>query len=105
HTSAPERVTIYGLTFPDSLSPAMVELWCYANNHTPDKGGLGMQGHLRNAMMLMWPELYAGEAEPGIPRWRDDLELLTWAWCNYRIVSVIGHASAAKTHTFGHIAA
>lgn len=95
----------YGLPFPDGWSDAMVELYCYANNHQQKDGGLGQQGHLRNAMLALWPQLYAGEAEPGIPRWRDDLEMLTWAWCNYRVISVIGHASAAKTHTFGHIAA
>ena len=83
----------------------MVELFCYAQKRTTEQGGLGQQAHLRNAMMALWPHLYAGEVEPGITRWRDDLELLTWAWCNYRVISVIGHASAAKTHTFGHIAA
>jgi hypothetical protein len=95
----------YGYDFPPAWSDAMIELWGYANAHAPADGGLGMQGHLRNAMMLLWPDVYGGEVEPGVPRWRDELELLTWAWCSYRITSVIGHASAAKTHTFGHIAA
>lgn len=95
----------YGIEFDDDWSETMVELYCYGNALSADAGGLGQQGHLRNAMMLLWPEVYGGEAEPGIPRWRDDLELLTWAWCNHRVISVIGHASAAKTHTFGHIAA
>ena len=83
----------------------MVELYCYAQQRTTEQGGLGQQAHLRNAMIALWPHLYAGEVEAGVPRWRDDLELLTWAWCKYRVISVIGHASAAKTHTFGHIAA
>lgn len=95
----------YGGNFPDGWSDAMIELSCYAQARTVEQGGLGQQGHLRNAMIAMWPQLYAGEVEPGVPRWRDDLELLTWAWCKYRVLSVIGHASAAKTHTFGHIAA
>jgi len=95
----------YGLEFPDGWSDAMVELYCYANKHPQTGGGLGQQGHLRNAMIALWPQVYGGEVEEGVPRWRDDLEMLTWAWCNYRVVSVIGHASAAKTHTFGHIAA
>ena len=98
-------MTRYGLEFPDELSPAQVELWAYANDHKPENGGLGAQAHLRNAMRLLWPTVYGGEVEPGHPRWREDLELLTWAWCNYKIISVIGHASAAKTHTFGHVAA
>jgi hypothetical protein len=95
----------YGLNFPEEFTEAQIELWCYAQAHPVEKGGLGQQGHLRNAMQLLWPHLYAGEVEPGVPRWRDDLELLTWAWCNFKIIAVIGHASAAKTHTFGHIAA
>ncbi len=95
----------YKANFPDQWSEAMVELFCYAQKRTTEQGGLGQQAHLRNAMMALWPHLYAGEVEPGITRWRDDLELLTWAWCNFRVISVIGHASAAKTHTFGHISA
>lgn len=95
----------YRREWGDHFSDALIELWCYANAHSEKDGGLGMQGHLRNAMQLLWPSTYGGEVEPGVPRWREDLELLTWAWCNYRVTSVIGHASAAKTHTFGHIAA
>jgi hypothetical protein len=87
------------------MSEAMVELWAYSNELTVEQGGLGTQAHLKNAMQLLWPHLYAGEVEPGVPRWREDLELLTWAWCNYKLIEVIGHASAAKTHTFGHIIA
>lgn len=95
----------YGLQFAPELTQAHIELACMIHDHKPENGGLGMHGHLRNAMMLLWPNLYAGEVEPGILRWRDEIELLTWAWCKYRTVAVIGHASAAKTHTFGHIAA
>ena len=95
----------YGRIFSDELTEAQIELWCYANDHPVEAGGLGKHAHLRNAMMLLWPAIYAGEVEPGVPRWRDDIELLTWAWCKYKIIAVIGHASAAKTHTFGHIAA
>jgi len=87
------------------MSDAMIELWGYSHDLKPADGGLGKQGHLRNAMQLLWPNTYGGEAQHGVPRWREDLETLTWAWCNYRVTSVIGHASAAKTHTFGHIAA
>ena len=96
---------LYNLDFPDDWSEAMAELRCYVTNHSPEDGGLGKHQHLKNAMMLLWPDLYGGEAAPGIPRWRDDLEMLTWAWCTHRVISVIGHASAAKTHTFAHIIA
>lgn len=98
--AAPGSLKTHPIAFPGHLSPALRELWCYANAE-----GEGAQAHLRRAMELLWPALYAGEAAPGIPRWRDDLDLLTWAWCRYRHIEVIGHASAAKTHTFAHIAA
>ncbi len=98
-------MTKYGREFPDWWPDWQIELACMNAGIGVADGGLGMHGHLRNAMQGLWPDIYAGEVEPGIPRWRDELELMTWAWCNYRITSVIGHASAAKTHTFGHIAA
>lgn len=99
----------YGLGFPDSYKgpyqDLYIELHCYLREHKVEDGGLGAHGHLKRCMMLLWPHLYAGEVEPGVPRWREDLDLLTWAWSNYRIVSVIGHGSAGKTHTFAHMAA
>lgn len=95
----------YGLPFPASWEDWQIELACMTHNHLPKNGGLGMHGHLRNAMMELWPDIYKGEVQPGIPKWRDEIELMTWAWCHHRRVSVIGHASAAKTHTFGHIGA
>lgn len=94
---------LYGLEWGDSFTDTQIELLCMINRHPKSAGGLGMHGHLRNAMMLLWPETYAGEMEPGVPRWRDELELMTWAWCEVPITAVIGHASAGKTHTFGHI--
>lgn len=85
---------------PAAVSTALRELHRYAQAE-----GTRAQAHLRVAMQLLWPQLYAGQAAPGVPRWRDDLDLFTWAWCHYRHIEVIGHASAAKTHTFAHIAA
>lgn len=100
-----EFVDKYGLQFPASWPGWQIELACLAANHQPSAGGLGQHGHLKNAMISLWPHLYYGEVEPGVPRWREEIELLTWAWSKYKFVSVIGHASGAKTHTFGHIAA
>jgi hypothetical protein len=99
-----ETVECYGLPFPADWPAWQIELACMTNDHPVSRGGLGKHGHLRNAMMLLWPDLYHGEQEKGVPKWRDEIELMTWAWCKYRKISVIGHASAAKTHTFGHIA-
>lgn len=88
----------YGYEFDDEWNPLQVELWCLANLPRGEQ-----HGHLRMAMMMLWPQLYEGEAAPGVAKWREELELLSWAWCNYRLVAVIGHASAGKTHTMAHI--
>lgn len=101
----PETVEHYGLPFPSDWPQVKIELCCLAHQHPVEKGGLGMHGHLKRSMQLLWPHLYEGEVEPGIPRWRDEIEQLTEAFCTKRITSVIGHAAAAKTHTFGHVAA
>lgn len=93
----------YGLDWPKEWSPVQIELECYVLDHRPEDGGLGKAEHLKNAMMLLWPNIYAGEQEPGIPKWRPEIDRMVWAWCNYKIIMVIGHASAAKTHTFSHI--
>ena len=102
----------YGIDFADPerfggihFTDAMVELYMMSNKIGEADGGLGEHKHLRNAMELLWPTVYAGEMEPGVLKWRDAIHDLTWAWCNYKITSVIGHASAGKTHTFGHVAA
>jgi hypothetical protein len=103
----------YGVDFRDpemfgedpNFSEAMIELWMMVSKRGLSDGALGEHGHLKKAMMLLWPSVYAGEVAPGVPRWRDEIDLLTWAWVNYRFTAVIGHASAGKTHTFGHLAA
>ncbi len=87
----------HGYEFPDDWDDLRVELWCLANLEDTHI-------HLKRCMMMLWPNLYTGEMAPGVPRWRGDLELMTWAWSNYRTMCVIGHASAGKTHTLAHIA-
>lgn len=100
-TATKAKTERYGKRFPAEWDDTKIELWSLLN--LPEKGK-GMHGHLKGCMTMLWPDLYSGELRPGVPKWRPDLELLTWAYSNYKIVSVIGHASAAKTHTFGHIA-
>jgi hypothetical protein len=93
-----EAIERYGTRWPleEGWNDIQIELYCYIRDHKVEDGGLGKLGHLRNAMQMLWPKLYAGEQEEGVPRWRDEIELMCWAWCNYRVVAVIGHASAAK---------
>lgn len=91
-------ITKYGVDWdPQIWSPLQIELHCYERNHSVEAGGLGAHGHLRNAMQMIWPDTYAGEQEPGIPRWRPEIDRMVWAWCNYPIVVVLGHASAGKS--------
>ena len=104
----------YGIDFNDpeqfgdaagTFSDVMVEMYMMLHKIGPRDGGLGEHAHLKNAMMMAWPDVYAGEVAHGVPRWRDEIEMLTWAWCNYGVTAVIGHSSAGKTHTFGHVGA
>ena len=97
--------TQYGLEFGPKLSDLEIELLCLRYRHSEKAGGLGHEGHLKNVMISLRPQLYEGEIEPGIPRWRDEIDLMVKLWCRYNIVSVLGHASAAKTHTFAHVVA
>jgi hypothetical protein len=90
-------ITRYDYEFPDDWDDLKIELWCLANAEDTHL-------HLKHCMFMLWPHLYTGEMAPGVPRWRGDLELMTWAWSNYRTMTVIGHASAGKTHTMAHIA-
>lgn len=46
----------YGLDFPDHINEVSIELWCYRNNLTPERGGLGKFQHLKNAIQMLWPE-------------------------------------------------
>jgi hypothetical protein len=89
----------YGYQFPEEWGSINIELWMLANG--PKESN---HQHLKNCMMMLWPQIYTGEIVKGVPRWREDLELLTWAWSTYKTMAVIGHASAGKTHTLAHIA-
>jgi hypothetical protein len=70
-----------------------IELRCYRDNRQPDKGGLGAEGHFRNAWRIMWPNYDRN----------DWVDLMISAWCNYKYIIVIGCQRASKTYTFGHI--
>lgn len=44
--------------------------------------------HFRRAFKIMWPKF----------QWNDWMELMCWAWCNYRIIGVMGHTRASKSY-------
>lgn len=99
------KIEKYGLSFPATWTPAQIELTCMLHDHPIEAGGLGRYGHLRNALICLWPQVYAGDVEPGVPKMREDVELILQAVAKYKFVMVLGHASAGKTHTAAHIAA
>lgn len=94
----------YGKSWPKGWSDFQIEMACLYLRHPESAGGLGHAGHLKNVMIGLWPHLYKGEVEKGFPRWNEYVELQVWAWCNFTSISVFGHAAAAKSHTFAHIA-
>jgi len=70
----------YGLVFPEGTPPATIELWCYAHDHTIEKGGLGKAAHMLNAIQYLWPErMPNGEKGFIISDWT---ERRIDAWCN-----------------------
>lgn len=85
----------YGLQWErEKHTDFSIENWCYRHNHPRDKGGLGAEGHFRKMWVIMWPRYEMNE-------WVD---LMIWAWCNFKYITVIGHQRAGKTYSFAHIA-
>jgi hypothetical protein len=83
----------YGQLIPDGTSALAVELWGYRTNRGPELGGLGAEGHFRNAFKMAWPNFI----------WHDWMEMLVTAWCNERHITVIGHSRATKTYGAAHL--
>ena len=84
----------YGLSFdPLVTNELMIELGCYRD----PKGfpsGKPREFHFRNAFNMLWPAF----------KWNDWMELMSWAFCQYRITGVMGHSRASKTFGFAHFA-
>jgi hypothetical protein len=88
------EVELYGALWDGGLPRIAVELSCYRLGRGKDKGGLGAEAHFRNSFHLMWPKY----------EWNEWVDLMVWAWCNYKYIAVIGHERASKTYTFAHLA-
>lgn len=89
-----DYVIKYGYEWPKARANDLsVELACYAE---PKKFVTGHppEYHFKKAFECLWPKF----------RWNKWMELMAWAWCNYRIVSVMGHARAGKTFICAHFA-
>jgi hypothetical protein len=85
---------VYGRLYPKTAYQIQVEIDCYRDAWPVEKGGLGREGHFRNAFKLVWPKY----------EWNEWVDLMIWAFCNYKISAVIGHERASKTFTCGHLA-
>lgn len=83
----------YGIDFgagEGCINPLSIELLCYRDRL---KTGHPREFHLKNAFKYCWPDY----------QWNEWCELLTWAWCNFRFVTVIGHTRASKTFHAAHL--
>jgi hypothetical protein len=90
------------LDFPADWTELQIYLTLLRYRHK--SGKLNYYTTLKKVMHLLWPNTYAGEVKPGVLKWRDEIDMMVKAWTEYKFISLIGHASAGKTHTFAHIA-
>ena len=85
--------TRYGRKWPGETRELAIELWAYQTGLTVDEGGLGPEAHFRRAFKLAWPKFI----------WHEWMEMLMTAFCNEKIITVIGHARATKTYGVAHL--
>lgn len=81
----------HGIEFTESYAGQYndlnIELGCY-RDQIGFPSGQPKELHFKNAFRLMWPEF----------QWNDWMELMCWAWCNYRLIVVMGHTRASKSY-------
>lgn len=89
-------ITRYGMKWEAAKSTEFsIEFYCYSHyNDEGFKTGVPREHHLKKAFMVIWPDY----------QWNEWCELMTWAWCNYRLVCIIGHSRASKTYHIAHLA-
>ncbi len=85
------QVARYGLDFPEGSNDLSIELACY-RDPVSFPTNYSKQDHLRKAWEIMWPDF----------KWNEWLEMMNWAWCEFKIVSVMGHTRAGKTYGTAH---
>ncbi len=79
----------YGIKFPEGANALNVELACY-RDPVAFPTGQKKEFHFKNAFKIMWPTF----------KWNDWMELMCWAWCNYRLIVVMGHTRGSKSYGF-----
>lgn len=84
----------YGITFGRAddprYNPLSIELACYRDRL---ETGHPREFHFRKAFEMVWPKF----------QWNQWCEMMIWAWCNYRIICIIGHTRASKTYFWAHL--
>lgn len=88
-------VVRYGYCFDRNTETELsIELKFYAGYKTlPKPTGHSREYHLTRAFKMLWPQF----------EWHEWCELLIWAWCNYRLICVIGCTRASKTFFTAHL--
>lgn len=95
----------YGLSAAACVDERKLELKCFLNSHSIERGGLGKFGHFAMASRLMWPQV----------RWNPWLVKAIKSLCNeehttqlgdvvHRFVSWTGCGAAGKTYAAGFYA-
>lgn len=88
-------VVRYGYVFDRTMETELsIELKIYAGWKTlPKPTGHPREYHFSRAFKMLWPEF----------QWHEWCELMIWAWCNYRLICVIGCTRASKTYFTAHL--
>ncbi|MDE2102728.1 MAG: hypothetical protein KGL39_36120 [Patescibacteria group bacterium] len=87
------QISAYGRLYPKGTIRLAIEFDNYAYPTPKAQGGRGAEYHFRQAFGMLWPKFEMNE-------WSN---LLIWAWCNYKIITVMGHQRASKTYTVAHL--
>ncbi len=82
---------IYGIEWSAEHNDLAIELACYRDPIT-FVTGLKREQHMRAAFQILWPKF----------KWNEWLDLMCWAWCNFKVASIMGHTRAGKTYGAAH---
>ena len=86
---------LYGREWPPGTTQLEVELLCFRNKLSVERGGLGPEEHFWRAVGILWP---AGSRRHFVRNpWS---EKMVWAACKYNYLAVSGPASSSKSDTF-----
>jgi len=85
----------YGKKFPDNVSDASVELYCYRYHNPNNAAMLPKHEHFINAIKLLWPERY-DDGTPGYI-WSQWSYVRAKAWCDHNYQTWWGPAASGKS--------